>query len=58
MIYVRYCETQPGSGSWLWYVRGTTVGASWFDSSAHALRDAWTWMGGHVPALVFTRGAP
>ncbi len=38
---------------WSWWYHGQ-LGGGGYDTSAHALRDAWIWAGPGVPALVFT----
>lgn len=54
MIEVR----RDSSKRWRWYAYGVGDATLWsghtYDEAEHALRDAWTWAGGNVPALVFT----
>jgi hypothetical protein len=42
---------------WRFYIKGGVIyvirGGGW-PSSAHALRDAWTWCGPNTPALIYT----
>lgn len=39
--------------AWVWSCGG--VGNRGYDTADHALRDARTWVGAHVPALIFPR---
>jgi hypothetical protein len=51
MIEVRQ---ERGLG-WTWTVHAKHYGRYAFDTADEALRDAWTFMGGKTPALIFPR---
>jgi hypothetical protein len=46
---------QKRRGAWYWYACSKWSGFA-YDTADHALRDAWTWVGGNVPALIYTWG--